>query len=78
VLWAEGGGVPAGDDVPSPEAVRDPVYGFTFTLLTRSGIPPCGTVFQDLSDADALESPVWATAAAAGPLLEAEISDSPP
>ena len=78
MLWAEGGGVPAGDDVPSPEAVRDPMCGFTITPLTRSGIPPGGTVFQELSDADALESPVWVTAAAAGPLLEAGISDSPP
>lgn len=78
VLWAEDGVVPAGDDVLSPEAVRDPNYGCTFTLITRSGIPPCGSAFQDPGEADALESPVWATAATAGPLREAGISGSHP
>lgn len=57
VLWAEGGVVPAGDEVLSPEAVGDPMYGCAFTLITRSGIPPCGTFVQDPSDADVLESP---------------------
>jgi hypothetical protein len=47
VLWAEGGGVPAGDEVLSPEVVRDPMYGCSFTLITRSGIPSCGSALHD-------------------------------
>jgi hypothetical protein len=43
VLWAEEGVVPAGDPVLLPEAIRDPMYGCAFTLITRSGIVPCGS-----------------------------------
>ncbi len=41
VNWEVNGVVPAGDEVLDPDVVAHPSYGCQFTLVTRSGIPPC-------------------------------------